>query len=302
MPKAKDFFTLLKQQGKITDPKYDELIEKAPDFEIPDEAVRAFENSFFTLDRAVTHKDVVRRLRSDALDPIDKDFEKIIQTIKAIDKTSGERIESLTRDINAQGHRVPDTYKRMEALSSSLGELFNKVKTAPSGGDEEIKKELEAKKKVIEEFADKFTNAEKEYKNQIQQKEKEFENKLHEYKLDGELEKLAGTFTLAEAFEKTRKDINQVVLSGLKSANKLRLGEKDGQTQINVLDDRGEPRYNGNSPVTINQLLEEKYKPFLKQSSAEPPRGEPARTTFTSNGNQNPTLRRGVPTQVKSKS
>src|SRR5688572_32791648 len=139
MPKLKEFFTLLADQGKINDPKYKEAIDKLPDAELPEEAVKAFENSFFTLDRAITHKDVVRRLRSDALDPIDKDFDKIIQAIKSVDKQTGEKIESLTRDINAQGHRVPDTYKRMEALSSSLGELFNKVKTTP-GSDEELKK------------------------------------------------------------------------------------------------------------------------------------------------------------------
>lgn len=301
MPKLKEFFTLLADQGKIVDPKYKESIDKLPDAELSEDAVKAFENAFFTIDRAMTHKDVVRRVRADVLDPVDKDFEKIIAAVKAVDKGTGEKLESLTRDVNAQGHRVPDTYKRMEMLSTGLGELFNKVKAAPAGGDEELKKELDAKKKVIEEFSDKFNNAKKEYETALSTEKKNFESQIHDYKLDGELEKLAGTFTLAEAFEQTRKDINQVVLSGLKSTNKLRLGEKDGQTQINVLDDRGEPRYNGNSPVTINELLEEKYKPFLKQSNATggQPNPQVNRKTVIVNGNQSSTIRKGASTTVE---
>jgi hypothetical protein len=301
MPKSKEFFALLKEQGKINEAKFDELIEKMPDFDIPQEAVQAFENSFMTVDRAITHQDVNRKIKFETLNPINKDLEKIISVVASIDKVSADRLESLTRDLGAgaQGTRVPDTYKRMEFLTSSLGELFNKVKAAPAGGDEELKKELAKKDQTIQEALQKLSNSEKEFKGLLTQKESEFENKLHDYKLDSELEKMAGNYTLAEAYDKNRDAINKVILSELKGTNRLKLGTKDGQTQIIFQDENGEPRYNGNSPILINQLLEEKYKPFLKQSNVETDTTRQTSVkTVPVNGKQT-SRRRGAPTTVE---
>ena len=290
MPKSKEFFSLLKTQGKISEPKFDELIEKMPDFEIPDEAQRAFENSFYTVERALTNPNVKSKIRFEALNPIDRDLEKIISAVSSVDKDSASRLQSLLRD---GAEKLPDTYKRTEYLANSLTEIFNKVKGAPNG-DDELKKQLEEKTKFIESLTDKFTTFEKEHKTALSQKEKEFEERLHDFQLDNYLEKLAGSFTLAEAYEKTRPAINKVILSDLKGSNKLKLGTKEGQPTVNVLDDKGEPRFNGNSPILIQNLLEEKYKPFLKQS-AEPPKTNIQ--THTVNGS-NPTVRRGASTTV----
>jgi hypothetical protein len=132
MPKSKEFFSLLKTQGKINEPKFDELIEKLPDFEISEEAQRAFENSFYTLDRAITNPVIKSKLRVESLEPIDRDLEKIIEIVSSADKDTGLRLKSLLRDGDA---RKPDTYKRTELLASSLGEIFNKVKGAPNGDE-----------------------------------------------------------------------------------------------------------------------------------------------------------------------
>lgn len=294
MPKLKDWFSLLKNQG-INNPKFDEFLAKVPDGEIPDEAVQAFEDVFYTLDRASTNPAVNRKIRQEVLKPIDRDFEKIIAAISAVDKETGTKLQSLLRD---GADKSPDTYKRVEFLSGSLTDIFNKIKVAPAGGDEELKKQIDEKVKFIEGLTEKFSTAEKEYKTSLSKKDQEYEEKLHDIQLDTELERLAGTYTLAEAFEKTRPAINKVVLSELKGSNKLRLGMKDGQKTVSVLDDKGEPRFNGNSPVVITNLLEEKYKPFLKQSSADPDPKTNPKTTVTVNKDQ-PTVRRGVSTTVK---
>lgn len=291
--KSKDFFSLLKEQGKINDPKFDELIEKTPEFEIDNDAVKAFEDRFMTVARAASHPEVTSQVRALALKPLNRDLDKIIGVINEIDGVTGKRLQDLVQGSS------PDTYKRMEVLSTSLGELFDKVKKNP-GGDEELKKELEKKKKFIDELTEKFTNVEKEYSERFKNTEKEFEEKLHDYKLDSELEKLAGTFTLAEAYDKNRPAINKVILSELKSSNRLRLGSKDGQTTINILDDNGQPRFDGNSPVQIQSLLEEKYKPFLKQSNAETTttQSQSKQTTVTVTGTK-PAIRRGADVAVK---
>lgn len=296
--KSKEFFSLLKDQGKINNPKFDELIEKAPDFEVDQEAVTAFESVFMTPVRAASHPEVVKTVRYQALMPINRDFEKIISAIGEYDKDTATQLQALVRDVG--GNKEGDTYRRMETLSNSLGEVLKKIKAAPAGGDEELKKELDKSKQMIKDFTDKFTNAEKTYKEQLTQKEQEFNKQLHEYKLDGELEKLSGTFTLAEAYEKTRKDISEVILTSLKKSNSLKLDQKDGQTVIQVLDEQGAPKFNGNTPVTINSLLEEKYKPFLKQSNATDTTQQSSQSntrTITVNG-KNPAVRRGANTTV----
>lgn len=304
MPKIKEFFTLLKENGKINNPKFDEFIEKAPDGEIPQEAVQAIEDNFMTIERAASHPDVTSRVRGLALKPINRDLDKIIAVVSSIDKTAGERLEALTRDMGSatQNERGPDTYKRMEFLSSQLEELFNKVRTAPAGGDEELKKKLAKKEEYTQELVDKLAKAEKEFTTRETNLKSDFDNKLHDFKLDGELEKLAGTFTLAEAYEKNRRETNDIILTAIKKSNLLKLGSKDGQTVVNVLDERGEPRFNGNSPVTINQLMEEKYKPFLKQSNAEGTDKNSSHSnqkTITVEKKDNPSIRRGVSTTVK---
>ena len=301
MPKSKEFFSLLKEQGRINNPKFDELIEKLPEFEIAPEAQKAFEDSFMTVDRAASHPLVTSQVRAMAFKPLNRDLEKIISVLGNIDKSAADKLEALTRD-PGRPESGPDTYKRMELLSSSLEEMFNKVKASPNG-DEELKKELKKYKDTVHDLTEKFSNAEKEYGTKYKTLETDFSQKLEQYKLDAELEKLAGKFTLAEAYEKNRQETNDIILTGIKKSNVLKLGSKDGQPLIEVYDDKGGPRFNGNSPVTISQLLEEKFKPFLKQSNAENGRqsSQSNPQQFTVNGNQNPLQGRGDSTAIVKK-
>lgn len=302
MPKSKEFFALLKEQGRINNPKFDELINSIPDFEISPEAQKAFEDSFMTVDRAATHPTVTSQVRALAFKPINRDFEKIIQVVSSIDKATADKLENIYRD-SGRPETGPDTYKRMELFSSSLEELFNKVKAAPNG-DEELKKKVQKLEQSLQESLEKLTNSEKEHTTFVKQKEKEFEDRLHEIQLDTELEKLSGTFTLAEAFDKNRSAVNKMILSELKGAHHLKLGSKDGQKIIQVFDENGSPRYNGNTPVTINNLLEEKFKPFLKQSNADGNGKQNSQSntrTITNNG-ADPLKGRGQSTAVVKKS
>lgn len=303
MPKSKEFFSLLKEQGRINNPKFDEFIEKLPEFDISPEAQKAFEDSFMTVDRAASHPLVTSQVRALAFKPINRDFEKVISILGNIDKSAADKLEALTRD-PGRPESGPDTYKRMELLSSSLEELFNKVKASPNG-DEELKKELKKLKDLNHDLTEKFSLAEKDYGTKVKTIETDFTNQLENYKLDSELEKLAGKFTLAEAYEKNRRETNDIILTGIKKSNVLKLGSKDGQPLVEVFDDKGGPRFNGNSPVTISQLLEEKFKPFLKQSNgnenSQQQSSQSKQQTFTVNGNQNPLAGRGESTAIVKK-
>ena len=262
--KTKDFYSKLKEQGKINNPEFDKFLETITDGEIPDQVVTLFEDSFLTRERAMADRTINNEIWVKALYPVDKEIEKITSMIEGIDKGLANDIRWMIKDLGPD-KKVPDTFKQLDKISSSLPKILDKVKAAPVD-DEATKKKIADYEKNIQELTSKFTEAEKTYGDQLQAQKAESEKSFHDFKLDTELQNLGNKFTLAEAYEQNRDAITKVLMSDIKSSNDLRLGEKDGQAEILVYDKEGKPRFTGNTPVTVNSLLEEKYKPFLKQS------------------------------------
>jgi hypothetical protein len=284
--KSRDFFSQLVRQGNISDAEATKFIETFPDAEIPDAFVKAHDNSFMTLDRAAAHKDIHGRIKREVLDPVDNDMNEFYEAIK---EYADPNLENIIKSES-------NTYNKLKALKKILPEVIKKAKGSPNT-DEDTKKKLTEYEKMVQELADKFTVAEKDYKKQLTEHEKQSEAKFNDYKLSSELEKLTNKYTLAEAFEKTRPAINKVTLAELRGSTHLKLGEKDGQSVILVLDDEGKPKFNGNSQVTIESLLEKAYEPFLKKSEGTPQ--ETRRTTTAAVTPPNPNIKRGVSTTVK---
>lgn len=266
--KYKDFLTKLKENGKINQAEFLAAIESAPDAEFPDKAFEAFENSFLTVDRAAAHPDVNAKLRAELLDPVDRDFQKLLDfDLKDyIDHTKASELKG-----------EKSTYKKMAALGPVLLDVIKKVKVAPAV-DEDTKKKLTEKENTIQELLGRIETINTEYATKEKTLQSEFDKKIHDYKLDGELEKMSNTFTLAEAYEETRPAITKVILAELKGKHSLSLGEKDGQSVVQVLEKDGKPKFNGNTPVTVNQLLEEHWKPFIKKSNSDDGKPNPRET------------------------
>lgn len=287
--KYKDFLTKLKENGKINQAEFLAAIESAPDAEFPDKAFEAFEAVFMTLDRAAAHPEVNKTLRAELLDPVDRDFQKLIDfDLKDyIDHTKANELKG-----------EKSTYKKMSMLGPALVDVIKKVKATPAT-DEETKKKLTEKEAAIQELLGKIETINSEYANKEKTMQSEFDKKIHDYKLDGELEKMSNSFTLAEAYEKTRPAITKVILADLKSKHSLSLGEKDGQSVIQILEKDGKPKFNGNTPVTINQLLEESWTPFIKKSNSDDGKGNSRETQRFQVDNQNKTTRQGSRTTVQ---
>jgi hypothetical protein len=288
--KSKDFFKKLKSDGKINQAEYDSFIESVPEFDMPDKAVEAFESAFMTAERAITHPEVNSKLRAELLDPVDRDIAKLLEhDLK--DYLPHEEVSRL------KGEK--STYKKVGSLGPALVEAIKKVKAAPST-DEDTKKKLKTLEENNQELLGKIESINKEYSEKENSIKTEWQKKFHDYQLDGELEKMSNSFTLAEAYDVNRPAITKVILADLKSKHSLSLGEKDGQTVINVLDKEGKPKFNGNSPVTINQMLEEVWKPFIKKNNSDQGQ-QPNRETRTNvdTQNQNQNVRRGVRTTVQ---
>lgn len=297
--KLKEFLTKMKTDGKIVLPEFDEYLKTAPDAEIPDSVTKAIEENFMTRERAVADRAVNTEIWGKALYPIDREIEKMTNFIDTVDKDLAKDIRWMVKDL-APGKTVPDTFKQMDKISANLPKLLEKFKAAPID-DEATKKKIAEHEKTIQEFTTKFTNAETEYKEHIKKIQEESENSLHDYKLDTELEKIGNKYKLADVFEETRPAITKVIMSEIRQQNKLKLGEKDGRPYIHVLDDKGQPKFNGNSPVTIESVLEKPYQPFLKKSESDSGgQGNPRTTTVQTN--TNPAIRRGASTTVVQKS
>lgn len=261
--KLKDFFTKLKTDGKITQAEFLAAIETLPEFEFPDKAVEAFESSFLTIDRATTHKDVHSKLIKEFVHPFDNDFKKILTVIDGVDKFKASEID-----------KMQSTYDKSAAITAFLPELVAKLKVAPS--DEDSKKKLKEKEEAVTELMQRIEKMNKEYSEKEKFFETEADKKINGFRLNMELEKLANNLKFGKAYsdEAIRKDITKGKLDSIRNSNSLSLIEKDGQADIQVLDKEGKPRFNGNSAVTINQLMEEAFKPYIKANNSGDDEGE----------------------------
>jgi hypothetical protein len=257
--KLKDFFTKLKTDGKITQAEFLAAIETIPEFEFPDKAIEAFEAAFLTIDRAATDKQVHSKLKREFLDPLDNDFKKILTVVDGFDKFKASEID-----------KIGSTYEKSAAITAYLPELLAKIKATP-GTDEEAKKELKKAKDTVQELMGKIETINTDTAEREKHWQKESEEKISGYRLRTELEKRANSIKFGKAYtdEIVRKDITKGKLDKLIASKVLQLIEKDGQDpDILVLDAEGKPRFNGNSAVTINSLLEDEFKVYIKANNS----------------------------------
>jgi len=285
MPKYKDFFTKLKTQGKISIPDYDKFLETAPDAEIPDSIVNAIEANFMTIERASVHPEIHKKIKREVLDPLDTELGEIAEVLKGYVDEGKLKADPTN----------PNTYKLFRTLKESLPDVIKKAKGNPVT-DEETKRKLADQERINQELVEKFTTAEKDYNTKLKNTDDTWGGKFEELRLSTELEKRGNKYILAEAFETTRPAITKVILTELRQGNQLKLGENNGQPVIVVNDEHGKPKFNGNSPVTIESLLDEAYKPFLKKSETTQTQVNPK--TQTKVDPTKPTIRQGTSTTV----
>jgi hypothetical protein len=267
--KRKDFWKKLADQGKIDKEEYKAFMEAETDGEIPDAIFSAIEEKFMTIDRAAAHPEVSKKIRFETLNPLSRDLEKMMGVLGAIDPYTARDIQKLTKQVGDR--EVPDTYKQFEAITASLPKLFDKVKVAPD--DVEAKKQIEELKKVNEEFTEKFNNFKKEKDEEVKSVRTESEKHLKDYKLNSFLEKKAGSYTFADGFKDARPILTKAILGELRSKNHLDFATNEGEEVVGVFDlENGVPRpkFNGNSAVTLDTLLDEAFKPYLKVNGVEP--------------------------------
>lgn len=270
--KGKEWFSTLKTQGKISHEEYDKFIETVPEFEIPDNAIKAFDEKFMTTERAIAHPEVTKKLKFETLNPLSRDMEKLVQIIAKIDPDAARTISRLTKPVG-EGREIPDTYKQSEAITNLLPGLFDKVKAPVQANDEDAKKKLEEQKRTIEELTEKFTVFKNESEGNMKKALALKDKDLIDYKKGAYLEKLASSYTFADAFKDTRPTLTKAMLGELANTNLLEYTTRENNEEdvlvLEQKDGHTSPKFNGNNPVTIKSLMDEKFKPFLKVNGVD---------------------------------
>lgn len=291
--KFKDYFLKLKEQGSINNEDYAKFLETVPEGEMPDAIFQVLENTFLTADRAATHQSVHSKLKRDFLDPVDNFINDLVKALPA----------DVVIDLGPQLDKTEGTYKKLAAIKGAIPSVIQKASSKGVPDESEWKKKITEKEGIIQDLTGKIEKINGEYQSKEKQIANEWEGKFKNYRLDSELEKLANNYTFADAYQATRPTITKAILAELKTKHLFDLAEKDGQTFIQVMeaDETGKPKgpkFNGNSLVTIQSLLDEPLKPFLKQNNQEGGQGRQEQKQFQVDTQQNKP-RTGARVEVK---
>jgi hypothetical protein len=264
--KTKQFFQRLNKQGKISNEEADKAINSLPeDHELPDVWVNLFEENFLTRDRAASDFDLTKKIKAESLNGVDEKFKAILPLLDPADR------ESLEKEAN--------TYKKIETLPSAIQKVLDKLKTANPSNDEKIKEYEKTVQEQVELI--KKINAERE--NEKTTLQKQFEDRERGMRVDWSLQNKFNEFTFADEFSKPedKKAIFELLTSKVKSGNHLALDDKGQLLVQEIVNGTPKPKYNGNDPVTIDSLLAEPLKPFLKKNNGTGDAGSQTTQTQT---------------------
>lgn len=269
--KSKDYFSKLVETGKIENEEIKKFIETAPDFEIPDVLFSEFENNFMTRERAMADQKVRNHIRKEVFDGFESNLKKFEPLLDDLAKT----------EINAER----DSYKKVSMIVAAVGNAIDRAKTA--GGDQtEAVKALE---KTRDELVTKIKTISSEFETEKSKLLADFEAEKELTNVDYFLSTTLNKFELAKEHVTLKDAIFDVIKTDLKKNNVLKIDKTNPNGQPSVFNADGSPKFDGNTPVTIDKLLEAKIAPYLKRNAG----GEPPNPS--GNGNPPPVERKTPP-------
>lgn len=251
--KAKDFLKKVAEQGKINNEDFNKVVETFPEVELGEVFPNLFQESFLTRERAEADPKISQKIKAETLNAVDA---KIAKLLPLVDIKDREEIE-----------KEPSSYKKIELLEKAIPNLVTKAKGENPNVDEKVK-QLE---KNVQEFADKVTTVTREKDEQLKAVHKQHEEEKANLKLDWTLDKKLADYTLADEFIPIKGAIIKNIVDTVKTSNSLQLDEK-GQIVVVEIDPAtrtAKPKFNGNDPVTIDSLLAEPLKNFLKKNNSD---------------------------------
>lgn len=251
------FFESKSKQGKIAlDEEFKKKLEAMTE-EVPDVWINLFDQEFLTRERAVADPKVYDKIRAEQLDAVDAIMKDYLPLLDDKDKV----------DIQNE----PKTFNKLKMLAPAFQKTIEKIKTENPSNDEKVK-ELT---RINQEYVNKLAAEKKQWETTLTEKEKQFEEQKKVMQLDWTLDKKVGEYTWADDFKGLRPSLQKGIIDKIKAENVLVL-DSDGNIQIHEKTESGvtKQKFNGNDPVTLDKLLEDPLKPFLKKNNKD---GEPAK-------------------------
>lgn len=216
--------------------------------EVPDDIQKAFNERYLTRDRAMSDEKIIRELDKKAkgqiLDMVDARVKKIVPLLSEEDQ------------------------KLLALESSSLNKLEILANAIPNlSKNDDVKKASEAFRKKEAELHEKISALE----GTIKQKDANFDKQIKDVKLDYALRTKVAAFELAPEFndEEHRNFLADSAIHSLKQAYKVEFDDKDERVLHlrKEVDGATTDVYEGNTKVTLDDVLKKKYEKFLKKSS-----------------------------------
>jgi hypothetical protein len=253
--KLKDYFVKLKDQAKITNEEFDKFIAAIPEGEIPDPIFQVIEDNFLTRERAKADNKIEAHFKALALNGVDEIIDEMLPSFHVFKAA----------EIKAE----KNTYKKLAMLKEGHTEAIEKIRTEKPSNDEKVK----AAEKALQEAAEKEKNNKLIYEQGLQQQKEELNKQLKQFKLNTALEKQIGKYKFADEFEQDRDGVTDVILNKI-GKNVLDFNERGEILVFDVVDGVHKPKFNGNDPVTLDKLLEEAAKPYIKKSNGDGAEGQ----------------------------
>lgn len=260
--KSTDYFKKLQEQGKITSEDFVKFIPTVPEFEIPDAAFAAIEESFLTRERALADPKIGGKIRAEVYDGVDQNIAKILPTLDVFDanEIANEK----------------DTHKKLKLLNDGIAKKIEKVAKDKPNQEEQVK-ELN---KTVAELTERIKAGNTERENERLELAKKFDSEKGQILLDYSLKDKINKFTIADQHLPLKESITNIILTDLKSKHTLSV--QDGQIQVQeIVNGVAKPLFNGNDPVTVEKLLEDRIQPYLKRNNVDDKKkDEPGRKTI----------------------
>lgn len=253
--KVNEFFSKRQNQAKIDNEAFKKFLESLEkvELDVPDEIDKILEEAFLTRERATSDKGIMGKARAEAYDAMDERITQIIPLIKSLDG-------NLVVDIETE----KDTLRKITKLGAALGKASEKFKAA-GGQDSDKAKEYE---KQINDLLEKIKVINQERETEKTSLTQQFETEKKDLLLNYALRDKINSVEFAEEHKPLRDSLTRVILEDVKKDSHLSLNES-GQIVVSVLENGvPKPKFNGNSQVTFESVLEEKVKPYIKRNNA----------------------------------
>lgn len=250
--KVKEFFQKRATQAKLSDEAFTKFMESVPDFEIPDEIDAILETSFMTLDRALSDKTIMAKARHEVYHAVDERLRPIISEVAKIDPSAGPEADA-----------EKDTLKRITNLAALISKGYDKAKSVNLQESEKIKEYEKQKTELLA----KITSINEEHEKEKTSMSAKFESDKNSILLEHAIRGKINAIELADEHKPLRDAIGKVILTDIMGSNHLSLNES-GDILVSTLENGvPKPKFNGNTQVTFDSVLEEKAKPYIKRNN-----------------------------------